>query len=94
MNRKDETSEDRSEGHFSNFSSLSFSSSSSMISSSYLNSNNDSPFISGGGGGGGGGSGRLSLIMAAVAAPSTPAVVFTALAGLALVAVIFYGASR
>ncbi|MED6111779.1 Rab GTPase-activating protein 22 [Stylosanthes scabra] len=65
-----------------------------MISSSYLNSNNDSPFISGGGGGGGGGSGRLSLIMAAVAAPSTPAVVFTALAGLALVAVIFYGASR
>ncbi|XP_057728401.1 rab GTPase-activating protein 22-like isoform X1 [Arachis stenosperma] len=66
-----------------------------MISSSYLNSNNDSPFISGGSGGGGGsGRGRLSLIMAAVAAPSTPAVVFTALAGLALVAVIFYGASR
>jgi hypothetical protein len=37
--------------------------------------------------------GKFSL-MAAAQANSTPAVLFTALAGVAIVAVIFYGASR
>ncbi|XP_027333435.1 GTPase-activating protein gyp7-like isoform X2 [Abrus precatorius] len=53
----------------------------------FIHSNNDTLFISGAGGA------RFSA-MAAAASASTPAVLFTALAGLAIVAVIFYGVSR
>lgn len=64
-----------------------------MCITTLLNANNNvTPFISGGGGGGGGV--RFSSLMAATAAPSTQTVLFTALAGLALVAVVFYGARR
>lgn len=63
-----------------------------MCITTLLNANNNvTPFISGGGGGGGV---RFSSLMAATAAPSTQTVLFTALAGLALVAVVFYGARR
>ncbi|KAF7816651.1 GTPase-activating protein GYP7-like isoform X1 [Senna tora] len=58
-----------------------------MFASALLNTNTDAPIISAGGGG------RFWL-MAAATTPSTSAVVITALAGVALVAVIFYGASR
>ncbi|KAG4997921.1 hypothetical protein JHK82_028697 [Glycine max] len=50
-------------------------------------SNSETTFLSVGGGG-------KFWLMAAAASPSTPAVLFTALAGVAIVAVIFYGASR
>ncbi|CAJ1972338.1 unnamed protein product [Sphenostylis stenocarpa] len=60
-----------------------------MFTSTHLNSNSDTTFLSVGGGG------KCKFwLMASVASPSTPAVVFTALAGVAIVAVIFYGASR
>ncbi|KAK7317098.1 hypothetical protein RJT34_01043 [Clitoria ternatea] len=58
-----------------------------MVTSTHLHTNNnDTPFISGGG------HARFSVM--AAAATSSPAVLFTALAGLALVAVIFYSARR
>ncbi|RDY05439.1 hypothetical protein CR513_10720, partial [Mucuna pruriens] len=56
-----------------------------MVTSTHLNTTNDTPFISAAGG-------ASFSFMAAAAA--TPAVLFTALAGLVLVAVLFYGASR
>ncbi|XP_047172224.1 rab GTPase-activating protein 22-like isoform X1 [Vigna umbellata] len=62
---------------------------SNHLNSNTINSNSDTTFLSVGGGG------KCKFwLMAAVASPSTPAVVFTALAGVAIVAVIFYGASR
>ncbi|KAG2389963.1 hypothetical protein LR48_Vigan07g231100 [Vigna angularis] len=61
---------------------------SNHLNSNTINSNSDTTFLSVGGGG------KCKFwLMAAVASPSTPAVVFTALAGVAIVAVIFYGAS-
>ncbi|CAL5206505.1 unnamed protein product [Lathyrus oleraceus] len=65
-----------------------------MNTSSHLNTNTDATAIlSVAAGAKTGRKGRFSL-MAAVQTNSTPAVVFTALAGVAIVAVIFYGASR
>jgi len=62
---------------------------SNHLNSNTINSNSDTTFLSVGGGG------KCKFwLMAAVVSPSTPAVVFTALAGVAIVAVIFYGASR
>ncbi|XP_027330663.1 GTPase-activating protein gyp7-like isoform X1 [Abrus precatorius] len=53
------------------------------------NTNSDTTILSAGG------AARCTFsLMAAAASPSTPVVLFTALAGVALVAVIFYGASR
>ncbi|TKY55961.1 GTPase-activating protein gyp7 [Spatholobus suberectus] len=60
-----------------------------LNSNTNTNSNSDTTFLSVGGGG------KCKFwLMAAAASPSTPAVLFTALAGVAVVAVIFYGASR
>ncbi|XP_027940503.1 GTPase-activating protein gyp7-like isoform X1 [Vigna unguiculata] len=62
---------------------------SNHLNTNTINSNSDTTFLSVGGGG------KCKFwLMAAVASPSTPAVLFTALAGVAIVAVIFYGASR
>ncbi|XP_054789002.1 rab GTPase-activating protein 22-like isoform X1 [Prosopis cineraria] len=58
-----------------------------MFASAHLDTNSDAPIISVGGG-------RSFWLMAAPITPSASAVVVTALAGVVLVAVIFYGASR
>ncbi|XP_028790833.1 GTPase-activating protein GYP7-like isoform X1 [Neltuma alba] len=57
-----------------------------MFASAHLNTNSDAPIISVGGG-------RSFWLMAVPTTTSTSAVVVTALAGVALIAVIFYGAS-
>ncbi|XP_014505230.1 GTPase-activating protein gyp7 isoform X1 [Vigna radiata var. radiata] len=62
---------------------------SNHLNSNTINTNSDTTFLSVGGG-----AKCKFWLMAAVASPSTPAVLFTALAGVAIVAVIFYGASR
>ncbi|KAI4307056.1 hypothetical protein L6164_030286 [Bauhinia variegata] len=61
--------------------------SSHLNSNSHSNSNNDSPILTVSGGSG-------FWLIATAMSPSDSAVVFTAFAGVALVAVIFYGASR
>ncbi|OIV98039.1 hypothetical protein TanjilG_12270 [Lupinus angustifolius] len=63
-----------------------------MFTSTHLNNNNnDTPFLSGGGGL----RATFSSLMADAAIRSSPVVIFTAVAGIALVAVIFfYGTSR
>ncbi|KAK7384934.1 hypothetical protein VNO78_30637 [Psophocarpus tetragonolobus] len=67
-----------------------FFTSSHLNSNTISNSNRDTAFLSVATGGG-----RSAFrLMAAAPSPSTPAVLFTALAGVVIVAVIFYGASR
>ncbi|XP_004498495.1 rab GTPase-activating protein 22-like [Cicer arietinum] len=65
-----------------------------ITSSSHLKTNTDTAILSVAAGRKTGRKGRLSSLMATASNNSTPAVVFTALAGVAIVAVIFYGASR